>query len=204
MAGQLVDVIGAEEVDRAYAALSTVSDSFRRAMVRASNEVRIAMRREVSKRFKKGKGYLERSVGYKLVQTPYSGIESWIKPRAFYAPTLEFGKTIYAKNAQFMRFPLMGGASGATIYARWKSAAMKHAYAASKRGHRAKDWRDYVTGYRGTAEQRAGAAADVSWRRVKSVTIAPHPFVEPTAKESEGPVAEILGDGFVAAFAVSR
>ena len=208
MSGELIHVSGAEEVDWAFASLNTSGDSFRRAMVAASNEVRIAMRREVARKFRKGKGFLERSVGYKIVKT-MTGIESWIKPRAFYAGTLESGKTISAKNAPFLRFPyLIGSSGGATIYKRWKSTAQKYADRANARSHRnTKSYQNYLLGVRGSAEDRATlktGEAKLAWKRVKSVTIKPHPFVEPTARESESAVADILGSGFVAAFARTK
>ena len=208
MSGELIHVSGFEVIDASFRSMTVVSDSFKRAMIAASNEVRIAMRREVTRKFRKGKGYLERSVGFSIVKT-MTGIESWIKPRAFYAGVLESGKTISAKNAPFLRFPyLTGDAGGAAVYKRWKSSAQKYADRANARSHRnAKTYKDYLLGVRGSAEDRAAlktGQAKLAWKRVKSVTIKPHPFVEPTARDSESAVADILGSGFVAAFARAK
>lgn len=188
MAGEFAEVVGAEEVDRGLAAMTTKSDSFKRAMVQASNGVRIMMRRKVATQFKKGKGYLERSVGYKIVQT-IDSVEGWIKPRAFYAGTLEFGKVIKPRYAQYMTFPLLGGNSGATLYRRFRTQA-KESY--------------HVMRFRVGKGAKAPDMADLSWHRVRSITVGAHPFVAPTARESESDVADILGSGYVAAFAVTK
>lgn len=208
MAGEFAEVVGAEEVDRGLAAMTTKSDSFKRAMAQASNGVRIMMRRKVATQFKKGKGYLERSVGYKIVQT-IDSVEGWIKPRAFYAGTLEFGKVIKPRYAQYMTFPLLGGNSGAVLYRRFRKEAKASYWAAKKEAdHYGVEFSDRLTDhvmrFRVGKGAKAPDMADLSWHRVKSITVGAHPFVAPTARESESEVADILGSGYVAAFAVAR